>query len=48
MKEKIARWYNQKKADGARLWTKEIVRDAVRKGIITPEDFAEITGEAYE
>ena len=47
MKEKIARWYNQKKADGTRLWTEEMVREAVYKGVITTEDFAEITGEDW-
>lgn len=30
-----------------RLWTKQMVKMAVRKGIITKEQYAEITGEAY-
>jgi hypothetical protein len=30
------------------LWSLAQVRMAVRKGIITPEEFKEITGEDYE
>jgi uncharacterized XkdX family phage protein len=30
------------------LWKKPMVKVAVRKGIITAEQYAEITGEAYE
>ena len=29
------------------LWTKQLVRMAVRKGVITKEQYTEITGEAY-
>lgn len=29
------------------LWTKQLVRMAVRKGVITKEQYAEITGENY-
>ena len=29
------------------LWTKAMVRLAVRKGVITKEQFAQITGEVY-
>ncbi|MGI6227234.1 MAG: XkdX family protein [Peptococcales bacterium] len=29
------------------LWTKQMVAVCVRKGIITPEQYAEITGEVY-
>lgn len=29
------------------LWTKQMVRLAVRKGIITQEQYKEITGEDY-
>ena len=29
------------------LWSKAMVKTAVRKGIITPEEYREITGEAY-
>jgi hypothetical protein len=29
------------------LWNKAMVRMAVRKGIITKAEYAEITGEAY-
>ena len=42
MKTKIAKWYKQG------LWTAARVADAVKKGVITPEDYEEITGEAYE
>lgn len=38
MKEKIARWYKQK------LWTAEMVQNAVQKGIITQGDYREIVG----
>ena len=30
------------------LWTIDMVRDGVRMGKITPEQFEEITGEPYE
>lgn len=29
------------------LWTKQMVKMAVRKGIITKEQYTEITGEVY-
>lgn len=29
------------------LWSKQMVKMAVRKGIITKEQYTEITGEAY-
>lgn len=41
MKEKIAKWYKQG------LWTKSMVANAVKKGIITAEDYETITGEIY-
>ena len=41
MKEKIAKWYKQK------LWTLEMVRNAVRKGVVTAEEYREITNETY-
>lgn len=41
MKDKIAKWYKQG------LWTVEKVKNAVEKGVITPEDYEEITGEDY-
>lgn len=41
MYEKIKKFYD------LGLWTKEMVRDAVDKGIITEEEYAEITGEPY-
>ncbi len=30
------------------LWTKQMVAMAVRKGVITPEQYQEITGEDYQ
>lgn len=42
MKEKIAKWYKQG------LWTKTMVKNAVKKGVLTAGDYMEIVGEAYE
>lgn len=39
MKEKIKKWYKQG------LWSEEMVQNAVKKGIITAEDYKEIVGE---
>ena len=39
MKEKIAKWYKQG------LWTAEMVKNAVERGIITEDDYKEIVGE---
>lgn len=33
---------------GEKLWNKTRVRNAVVKGWITEEEFAEITGESYQ
>ena len=41
MKSRIEKWYKQG------LWTLEMVRNAVAKGIINEENFKEITGEVY-
>lgn len=30
------------------LWTKQMVKIAVIKGVITPEQYKEITGEDYQ
>ena len=40
MKEKIAKWY-------PKLWDIAKVRQAVEKGVITKEQYTEITGEQY-
>ena len=32
----------------AGLWSKQMVKVAVRKGVITKEQYTEITGESYE
>ncbi len=42
MKAKIEKWYRQG------LWSAAQVANAVKKGIITAEDYEEITGEGYE
>lgn len=36
MKERIAKWYKQG------LWTEEMVKQAVNKGVITEDDYLEI------
>ena len=41
MFEKIKKWYKQG------LWTKDMVRKAVEKKVITKEDYKEIVGEDY-
>lgn len=41
MFEKIKKWYGQG------LWTAPMVANAVVKGVITAEQYQEITGEAY-
>lgn len=39
MKDKISKWYRQG------LWTKEMVRDAVSKAIITAAEYKKIVGK---
>ena len=39
--ETIKRNYDRK------LWSASMVKTAVRKGVITPEEYKEITGEKY-
>lgn len=41
MFEKIKYWY-------PKLWNKAMVKNAVKKGAITVEQYKEITGEDYE
>lgn len=41
MFEKIKGWY-------PKLWNEQMVKNAVKKGVITAEQFAEITGKEYE
>ena len=41
MKAKIARWYKQG------LWSVAQVANAVKKGVLTEEDYEEITGMGY-
>ena len=42
MKTKIAKWYKQG------LWSTAQVANAVKKGVITAQEYTEITGEVYE
>lgn len=42
MFEKIKKWYDKG------LWTDEMVRNAVVKGVITEEEYKEITGNEYK
>ena len=42
MFERINKWYNVLK-----IWTKDMVKDAVVKKVITEEEYAKITGETY-
>ena len=42
MKARIVKWYRQG------LWSAAQVANAVEKGIITAEDYEEITGEVYK
>ena len=41
MYEKISKWYEQG------LWSKEMVANAVKKDVITAEEYKSITGEVY-
>lgn len=41
MFEKIKKWYKQN------LWSIDMVKNAVDKGIITKEQYTEITGKEY-
>lgn len=40
MKEKIMKWY-------PKIWTLDMVKMAVRKGVITKEQYEEITNKEY-
>ena len=42
MKDRIAKWYKQG------LWSAGQVANAVKKNIITAEDYKEIVGEVYK
>ena len=42
MKAKIEKWYKQG------LWTLDMVRNAVDKGVITEAEYREITGQASD
>lgn len=40
--ERVAQWFD------AGIWNDEMVRNAVRKGRVTEDEYAEITGEEYQ
>lgn len=42
MYEKVKRYYE------LGLWSEQRVRDAVLKGAITPEEYAEVVGKQYK
>ena len=44
----VKKYYNTYKPDGTRLWTDEMVHNAVDEGWITAAEFEEITGEKFE
>lgn len=44
----VKKYYNTRKSDGSRMWSIDMVRNAVVKGWITADEFEEITGEAYD
>lgn len=44
----VKKYYNTIKPNGNRLWSIEMVKNAVVKGWITAEEYKEITGEKYE
>ena len=41
MKDKIAKWYKQG------LWTEKMVKNAVKKSVITESDYIDITNNLY-
>ena len=41
MRERIEKWYK------LGLWTKDMVRSAVTKAVLTEVEYQEITGESY-
>lgn len=44
----VKKYYNTFKPDGTRMWTEEMVKNAVVKGWITAAEYEEIVGEPYE
>lgn len=45
--DKVKDYYDTTNTQGNRLWTKQMVHDAVGKGKITPDEYKVITGEDY-
>ncbi len=48
MSEHSEKFYIVKNYYDSGMWKKKAVRNAVKKGWITPEECEEITGEPYE
>lgn len=46
--EVVKKYYNSFKEDGTRMWSIEMVKNAVIKKWITKTEFEEITSEPYE
>lgn len=44
----VKKYYNTFKPDGTRMWTEDMVKNAVVKGWITAAEYEEIVGEPYE
>ncbi len=43
----VKKYYNTIKPNGSRLWSAEMVKNAVVKDWITVDEYKEITGEEY-
>ena len=48
MSEHSEKFYIVKNYYDSGMWKKKAVRNAVKKGWITPEEYEKITGEPYE
>ena len=44
----LMQYENIKYSENSERWNKNMVKLAVRKGVITAEEFKEITGEVYK
>lgn len=45
--EKVNKFYNTIKPDGSRMWSKQMVKNAVIKEWITVKEYKDITDEEY-
>ena len=46
--DKVKKYYNTFKSDGTRMWTEDMVKNAVVKGWVTSVEYEEIVGEHYQ